>query len=730
LSPTEAQRLLLHLGVTEAMAKRLTKSGIFPLRPLELQLLGKIANRNESSLTIEELEAEILQGGEKAKELFVGLIYRRVLLRINDPVTEALAYPGLILRYVTPELIRQVLGPVLKLSAFTLEEAESALKKLASYDWLVQYKEVNGQRQVWHRRDLRQSMLHLMMSEDPVKTRQISEAAIQFFRTETSTDETEALYQKLIWMNSPEEGDDYNQDQLKKLGISLGGYISDLPKPAAALIQFAVTGRVQPAEVSLLPRRYLEMAYQKTGKRLVNDREFAKALRLVRRGQKEGIFGQSSISDIRKDLWEKETLFATACWNELRYQPSNSLMGGESPLFFLTRLYPAAITDPVDSLINDIEAWLSNTKEIESQVPEILKWKAPDFDKLVTGFSLSLVALNDRLFLDARRIDYIRNLSKIAGLYPHANNSARLQRKIIMLSWIGNQQGIRSFWIGPSLLRLNRWWLIKLVEAARNAGFAEEVISLMDRTLNTFQSALDGSQRTVRALLRSVDALYKERELWKQAKFWFGTNFESSEELLNMFRGPDTEFRDPCRFALMEAFPDPASRRELGALIRSLVDLDLIDLTPDSFSEALSTDPEIALENYIELVDRTWQLGPLLKLALIERPDSPKLRAVALAYEHWDYMVRKLITSHFYSFNKKLITKPTYNMTADLTNKATLATMTRLFSDDTETIESPGREPTTSVEELEGREGYNSDFLNGWGIALPKATGVRAADMR
>ena len=67
-------------------------------------------------------------------------------------------------------------------------------------------------------------------------------------------------------------------------------------------------------------------------------------------------------------------------------------------------------------------------------------------------------------------------------------------------------------------------------------------------------------------------------------------------------------------------------------------------------------------------------------------------------------------------------------MPADLNRKATLKDMLRLT--DGEMLESPGHEPETPAEEFEGRDGYDPDFLNGWNIALPVATGNRVNDMR
>jgi len=67
-------------------------------------------------------------------------------------------------------------------------------------------------------------------------------------------------------------------------------------------------------------------------------------------------------------------------------------------------------------------------------------------------------------------------------------------------------------------------------------------------------------------------------------------------------------------------------------------------------------------------------------------------------------------------------------MTADLHLKAALENMSRLSNEDS--LERPGHEPETPAEEFEGRNGYVTQFLNGWEIALPLAVGERERDMR
>src|SRR5690349_4982498 len=65
---------------------------------------------------------------------------------------------------------------------------------------------------------------------------------------------------------------------------------------------------------------------------------------------------------------------------------------------------------------------------------------------------------------------------------------------------------------------------------------------------------------------------------------------------------------------------------------------------------------------------------------------------------------------------------------ANLSQKATLASMQRLDPGISE-IERAGHEPITDPEVFAGRNGYNPDFLNGWGIVLPTPTGSRREDV-
>ena len=330
-----AERLLLNLGVPEVAAKRLARSDVLPRRPLELKLLARLITDQSSS--IDELENELQRDVGASTELFAGVIYRRVLLRLKNEVARSLAYPGLLLRYLTADLIQKVLVPALNLQPFDNGEAEQALSTLASYTWLA-YRGPNGE--VWHRKDLRRSMLKLMVANEHETAERINKLAIDFFAQGNEKEQSEAVYHQLMLVKRPEDGESLELDHLRNASGSIGADIQDLPPIAATLLRFAMDGNVPASDFELLPHRYLAGGYVKTGRRLINSREFGGALRLLHRGIEGGVAFQPVM-----DQWETQTLFATASWDELiayDHFPTHHIRDGSIKGLF-EYLYPAEI---------------------------------------------------------------------------------------------------------------------------------------------------------------------------------------------------------------------------------------------------------------------------------------------------------------------------------------------------------------------------------------------------
>ena len=110
LTTDKAVELLTVLGVEPALAQRFPP--VFGGNPLVLKLIHRFVTTNDS----DEVE-QLLADGEKARrdapsgEVGLRFVYERILNRIKKPRVKALAYPGVVLRRVTPELILEVLAP-------------------------------------------------------------------------------------------------------------------------------------------------------------------------------------------------------------------------------------------------------------------------------------------------------------------------------------------------------------------------------------------------------------------------------------------------------------------------------------------------------------------------------------------------------------------------------------------------------------------------------------------
>ena len=198
----------------------------------------------------------------------------------------------------------------------------------------------------------------------------------------------------------------------------------------------------------------------------------------------------------------------------------------------------------------------------------------------------------------------------------------------------------------PAMFKLDLLWLADLPALLISTGSVtlneatQEVGGVMLRSV-------DRKPAAVRRLLGGVDALVRSGRYGDGVPVEVNYGGAQPRDLVGLFRGPDPEFRDPCRYALLEAFPDRDSWPRLGSLISSAVRLKLEDMHPWAFVEELAPNPEHALESYVELVDRCWALGKLLRAARAARPDAPKLAAIDDAYQRWDSAVRATLLESF-----------------------------------------------------------------------------------
>lgn len=135
--------------------------------PLAIIVLERYA-RNRAEDEIASLVEDLSSNDAFKAEFAQSFLYTRILDRIADPEVARLAHPGLVLRYLTPDLIRLILAEPCGLGALTRQRAENLFSALAEEYWLVE-PDGAGLR---HRPDLRRLMLPaLFAGSAPADTR-------------------------------------------------------------------------------------------------------------------------------------------------------------------------------------------------------------------------------------------------------------------------------------------------------------------------------------------------------------------------------------------------------------------------------------------------------------------------------------------------------------------------------------------------------------------------------
>lgn len=255
LPPIEAAKMADYLGQAllkedwhAAWARRIAgpaKGSPLRREPLSIRVAVELLRSAGDNDSREALSREIELKGEDASQDFVAALYqRRILDHVRDDNVKALAWPGLVFRRITREIVRDALsGPC----GLTPESAEAAFEGLAREVWIVQPTADGG---LQHRPDLRARSLPLMRRHDPVKFNVINAAAIDYFarrQMSSPVDRVEWLYHRLLGGDSIEA---LERDWSDAMGSLLLGAEADLDpeSPAAAFLVAMTSPRLLSAQ--------------------------------------------------------------------------------------------------------------------------------------------------------------------------------------------------------------------------------------------------------------------------------------------------------------------------------------------------------------------------------------------------------------------------------------------------------------------------------------------------
>jgi tetratricopeptide (TPR) repeat protein len=169
--------------------------------PLALRLAGQLVKIESAAGTFEEfISTEFAERVQD--ELAQAILFRRILGHIKTREVRRLAHPGLTLRRITPELIREVLAEPCGIEVPDLARAQELWVELARETSLVLQESADALR---HRPELRRQMIGLLRVMNQKQVDEIHRGAIRYYeRFDDDLSRAEELYHRLS-LNEPRE---------------------------------------------------------------------------------------------------------------------------------------------------------------------------------------------------------------------------------------------------------------------------------------------------------------------------------------------------------------------------------------------------------------------------------------------------------------------------------------------------------------------------------------------
>jgi hypothetical protein len=191
LEHDDAVRLLTRLGVEDIATARAVADQVGG-NPLSLRLAAGVAHAEHpgpgglEGLSVQDIGADLVRGQ----------LYRRLLDHIHDENVRVLAHPGMVLRRVTPAIIKDVLVPACDLEDVDDDGARELFDGLRREQALVS---IEGDGSLRYREEVRRPMLELIQRDLPKQVRRIHSYAVRhYWPLGAPTDRAEELYHRML----------------------------------------------------------------------------------------------------------------------------------------------------------------------------------------------------------------------------------------------------------------------------------------------------------------------------------------------------------------------------------------------------------------------------------------------------------------------------------------------------------------------------------------------------
>lgn len=221
-------------------------------------------------------EEEPLRDLELHQGMLEGELYRRLLGHIRDETVRTIAYPGLTLRRITPEIITEVLVRPLGLRIESADQVAALFRGLASEAMLV---ERVSDEELVHRSDIRPLMLDRLEKDQRTAVRKIHRSAIRYYsRRRDSASRVEELYHRLMLQQSKKTLDEHWDPEASP---KLNEVATELPPTSRAYLldkdpEFRT--RFTDDEMRDVDRAGLKTVVQRRVERLVADGDVVQAI--------------------------------------------------------------------------------------------------------------------------------------------------------------------------------------------------------------------------------------------------------------------------------------------------------------------------------------------------------------------------------------------------------------------------------------------------------------------
>jgi len=164
--------------------------------PLSLKLAARVIEQENLSNDVDQTRLQnVLR--KVAESNIQGQLYQRILAHVENPTVRKLAHPGLILRYITPDLIERVLAEPCKAPIREGSDDAQRLFDLLSNE--VSLVTPVGANILRHRPDVRAVMIAGLHSDRPLVVQAIHVAAIAYYeQRDSAEDRAEEIYHRLF----------------------------------------------------------------------------------------------------------------------------------------------------------------------------------------------------------------------------------------------------------------------------------------------------------------------------------------------------------------------------------------------------------------------------------------------------------------------------------------------------------------------------------------------------